>query len=220
MWTAGDLSQFTQAVSKEHEFEHEEKSAKLKMESLEDQVERLQNSYEDIVRERYQEELLVAERNRGISNILTWSLMLANLGMFCISQLIVEPYRQSNIKKAVRLEVKKVVETIEADYGSLLASIATLSDKIDKNTGKVNETTTKLDTATAQLTSLEHQYRLAMKDQEEPKPVLEKKPQAVTEEDSAASEQVVSSSDSFNLHAITLAAFFAISIVATLIKAS
>lgn len=218
MWTAEDLSLFTQAVSREHEFENEEKLAKQKMVELEEQVEKLQNSYEDVVRERYQEELLVAERNRGISNILTWSLMLANLGMFCISQLIVEPYRQSKVKQAVRQEVRKVVESIETDYAALLASISTLSDKVEASTSKVNEL------ALAKPVICEYPVYIAKDDlasRPNPPTILQDKGAPSKKEESETRDQIAPPvPDSVNLHAITLAMFFAITILATVIKAS
>lgn len=140
-WNSKDVELFTKAVSDEHTFEQNEKSMKQDLLDLEALVERLQDGYDNKVQERYQEELLVAERNRGVSNLLTWSLMFANLAMFTISQLIIEPRRQRKARENVFQEIKNATDPINNEMSNITTLLAALSEEIKEDMKEVNQST-------------------------------------------------------------------------------
>ena len=111
-------------------------------------VENLQSSYEVLIRERYQEELLVAERNRGLSNILTWTLLMANMSIFGLSLLFVEPRRIAKIREVVKNEMHQTMSVIKEDIKNITTILVNTSESSKVSTEVTNETKMKIEQIT------------------------------------------------------------------------
>lgn len=132
-WTKNDVDLFTKAVTDENLLENEERIAKDKLIETERHVESLQQSFEDLLRERYQEELLVHERNKGTSNLLTWGLMLANLGMFVLTQILFEPNRKRSLIEKLREEINnEIIAPVSREFDHINEKLSIINESISK----------------------------------------------------------------------------------------
>lgn len=121
-WNSTDISRFTSLCQSEHEFTREERESKEAVARCEAEVETKQLVYDSLLRERYQEEIILGERNKGISNILTWSLLLLNTCIFLYSQTVTEPQRG----RAVEGKVQRIIDVMQAPLNSIDANVKEL----------------------------------------------------------------------------------------------
>ena len=126
-WTATDLARFTALCQTEHELENAEKLAKEDLSKADGDLENKQLLYDSILRERYQEEIILGERNKGISNILTWGLLILNTCIFLYSQLITEPRRLKQIENRLAASVEVLRKPITA----VVDQIHAMKDKLE-----------------------------------------------------------------------------------------
>ena len=125
-WTATDLARFTALCQTEHDLENAEKLAKEELSKADGDLENKQLLYDSILRERYQEEIILGERNKGISNILTWGLLILNTCIFLYSQLITEPRRLKQIENRLAASV----EVLRKPITDVVDQIHAMKDKL------------------------------------------------------------------------------------------
>jgi hypothetical protein len=106
------VTRFTALCQSELELSTTEKSAREQLHVCESSVENAQNLYDATLRERYQEEILLGERNKGISNILTWGLLILNTCIFIYSQVVTEPKRLHKIETKIAHKVDVLLEPL------------------------------------------------------------------------------------------------------------
>ena len=123
-WNSKDIENFTSLCQSEHELLNLEKVAKEELHQGEVTLENLQLIYDSILRERYQEEIILGERNKGMSNILTWGLLLLNTCIFVYSQLVTEPQRG----RRVGAKVDQIIVALQRPIAEIDSSVKQLLD--------------------------------------------------------------------------------------------
>ena len=131
-WTAMDLARFTSLCQTEHELENAERLAKEELNKADVSLENKQLLYDSILRERYQEEIILGERNKGISNILTWGLLILNTCIFLYSQLITEPRRLKRMENRLASSVDVLWKPI-ADISNQMSLLKEKVIAIEEN---------------------------------------------------------------------------------------
>lgn len=108
-WNAADIHRFTTLCQSEHELILKERAAKDAVDRCEEDVDNKSVLYDSVLRERYQEEIILGERSKGIANMLTWSLLFLNTAIFLYSQLVTEPSRRRNMER----KIERIIQVVE-----------------------------------------------------------------------------------------------------------
>lgn len=150
-WSPEDLERFTTLYRNNHANERQEQEAQKNLDKAEQKVEATQIRLTQLILARYHEEQIWSDKIRRISTWGTGALMCANILMFAIATLIIEPWKRRRMVDAFEA---KVVESLESyDVGELqrkaLPDHETHEQKIEdteSQTIKTQESSTPRDT--------------------------------------------------------------------------
>ncbi|KAI8083741.1 Mdm33 family-domain-containing protein, partial [Thamnidium elegans] len=114
LWTADDVTQFTELYRLEHSHSQAEMIAKDAYQSCEKKMDREYMELARSIMERYHEEQLWSDKIRSVSTYGTWALMVVNLLLFVTVQTVFEPRKRKRLTdRFEELLVSKVEEEEE-----------------------------------------------------------------------------------------------------------
>ncbi|GAA5814012.1 hypothetical protein MFLAVUS_007502 [Mucor flavus] len=114
LWTADDVTQFTELYRLEHSHSQAETIAKDAYQSCEKKMDREYMELARSIMERYHEEQLWSDKIRSVSTYGTWALMVVNLLLFVTVQTVFEPRKRKRLTdRFEELLVSKVEEEEE-----------------------------------------------------------------------------------------------------------
>ncbi|CAO3685632.1 unnamed protein product [Rhizopus microsporus] len=114
LWTADDVTKFTELYRLEHAHTQAEMTAKERYQTCEKQMDREYMELARSIMERYHEEQLWSDKIRSASTYGTWALMGVNLLLFVAVQTVFEPRKRKRLTdRFEELLVAKVNEEEE-----------------------------------------------------------------------------------------------------------
>ncbi|KAI9251124.1 Mdm33 family-domain-containing protein [Helicostylum pulchrum] len=114
LWTADDVTQFTELYRLEHSHSQAEMISKDAYQSCEKKMDREYMELARSIMERYHEEQLWSDKIRSVSTYGTWALMVVNLLLFVTVQTVFEPRKRKRLTdRFEELLISKVEEEEE-----------------------------------------------------------------------------------------------------------
>lgn len=108
-WLPSDLERFTQLYKDDHRIQLGVVEAKKNYDTVESQLEELQQQAGKLIGARYQEEQLWSDKIRQASTWGTWVLMGINILLFIIVQLILEPWKRRRLVHSFEAKVQDII---------------------------------------------------------------------------------------------------------------
>ncbi|EPT05178.1 hypothetical protein FOMPIDRAFT_1080358, partial [Fomitopsis schrenkii] len=124
-WSDQDVIRFTELVRKDHLHEQEETRAKLAASGAEDAVEREFSELMRVILNRYHEEQAWSDKIRSASTYGSLAVMGANLLVFVVAILFVEPWKRRRLAQTF----ERKVEEMSAENAARLESAAEAIEK-------------------------------------------------------------------------------------------
>lgn len=118
-WTPEDLERFTELYRSDHQNQHDEREAEIKLEEQEVEVDTIQVKLTQQILTRYHEEQIWSDKIRQGLTWGTWMLMGLNVVLFASATFFVEPWKRRRLVDAFQHEVQLKLDEFSLDIRHL-----------------------------------------------------------------------------------------------------
>lgn len=138
-WTDEDVVRFTALVRQDHVFEQAETSAKLKVEEIEDAVEREFSELMRAILNRYHEEQVWSDKIRSASTYGSLTVLGLNMLVFLLAIIVVEPWKRKRLAQTFEKKVEELSGETLAAFEARHEELATKLRDQDKTLAQLVE---------------------------------------------------------------------------------